>query len=252
MKKIALFLCALAFHYISQAQSDTLKPAVPATPAPVKKDWSKVNMGNRANDHFMIQLGYDGWAGKPDSIHTKGFPHSINAYFMLDFPFKTDPRFSIGLGAGISGASMYFDKTIVQVAGTTTRLNFKNAADTNYYKKFKLATAYAEVPVELRFTMDPEHNSQSWKFVLGAKIGTMINVHTKGKTLVNKSGSTLNAYTMKENSKRYFNGTRLAATARIGIGLFSIFGSYQVNQFLKEGLGPEIHPYSIGIGLSGL
>ena len=59
---------------------------------------SKAN--NRANDHFMVQLGYDGWAPVPDTIHIKGFSHSVNVYIMLDFPFKTDPRFSVGIGVG--------------------------------------------------------------------------------------------------------------------------------------------------------
>ena len=262
MKKLFLLISIFGYSFNSFSQIDTL--TAPATsPAPVtpntsqakgkvKKDWSKVDLGNRSNDHLMIQVGYDKWAGKPDSIKTKGFSRSINAYFMLDFPFKTDPRFSVGLGAGISGSSTYFDKTIVEIAGSGTKLDFNNVADTSYFKKFKLTNVFAEVPIELRFTADPEHNSKSWKFVVGAKIGTMLNAHTKGKTLLSKSGSTINAYTRKENSKRYFNSTRLAGTARIGIGVFSIFGVYQINPFLKEGAGPDIHPYTVGIGISGL
>jgi hypothetical protein len=234
------------------SQIDSTAPPVPLK-ASGKKDWSKVTLANRANDHFMIQLGYENWAGKPDSLKTKGFAHSINVYFMLDFPFKTDPRFSVGLGAGVSGSSTYFDKTAVQIANpNSTKLIFNNVSDTNYYKKSKLATVYAEIPLELRFTADPEHNASSWKFVVGAKIGTMINAHTKNKTLMSKSGGTINAYTMKESSKRFFNTTRLAATARIGYGVFSLFGVYQINNFLKDGAGPNIHPYTIGIGISGL
>src|ERR1700743_2421646 len=80
----------------------------PATP---KKDWSNLNLMNRPNDHLMIQLGYEGWAAKPDSANTKGFPHTLNVYFMFDLPFKSDQRFSLGIGAGISGPSVYFNKT---------------------------------------------------------------------------------------------------------------------------------------------
>ncbi len=248
MKKLFLLVTIIGCSVIAFSQSDSLSPK----PASAKKDWSKVNLGNRSNDHLMIQLGYDKWAGKPDSIKTKGFSHSINVYFMLDFPFKTDPRFSVGLGVGVSGGSTFFDKTIVEVAGAGTKLNFRNVADTNHFKKYKLANTYAEIPIELRFTPDPEHNSKSWKFVLGAKIGTMINAHTRGKTLENRAGNSINAYVLKENSKRFFNSTRLAATARIGYGVFSLFGVYQINAFLKEGAGPNIHPYSVGIGISGL
>lgn len=257
MKTLFLFILTFGTFTFAFSQTDTSSPktSVPVAPTPVpskKKDWSKVNISNRSGDHFMIQLGYDKWSGKPDSIKTKGFAHSINAYFMLDLPFKTDPRFSVGIGVGVSGSSTYFSKTIVGVAGAGTKLAFKNVADTNYYKKFKLSTVYAEAPIELRYAADPENMNKSWKFALGAKIGTMINAHTKGKNLLNKSGTTLNSYTYKESSKRFFNSTRLAATARIGIGVFSLFGVYQINSYLKDGAGPDIHPYSVGISLSGL
>src|ERR1700733_13339366 len=80
-----------------------------------KKDWSKVVLGNRPNDHLMLQLGYDSWAGKPDSIRTKGLSRSFNIYFMFDFPFKTDPRFSIGAGLGVGSSNIFFDKQSVLV-----------------------------------------------------------------------------------------------------------------------------------------
>ena len=32
---------------------------------PVKKKKEIVDMSNRPNDHFMLQLGYTTWAGKP-------------------------------------------------------------------------------------------------------------------------------------------------------------------------------------------
>jgi hypothetical protein len=41
-------------------------------------------------------------------------------------------------------------------------------------------------------------------------------------------------------------------TARIGYGILSIFGSYQINNFLKDGAGPDMKLYQIGLTLSGL
>jgi hypothetical protein len=244
-KLILLVLSAFVFKF-SFAQTDSL----PSTT--VKKDWSKVNLGNRAGDHLMVQLGYDSWAGKPDSISIKSLSRSANIYFMLDFPFKTDPRWSVALGAGISSSNIYFDKTIVDIAGSTTKINFRDVKDTSQFKKFKLSTNYAEAPLELRFSANPEKTGGGFKVALGAKIGTMINAHTKGKNLQTKSGTAINAYTVKETSKRYFNGTRLSGMARIGYGNFSLYGTYQITNLLKEGVGPVIHPYSIGLTLSGL
>jgi hypothetical protein len=173
-------------------------------------------------------------------------------YLMFDFPFKTNPQWSVAIGAGIGSSNIFFDKMAVDVAGTTQTLRFRNLADTNHFKKYKLVTAYLEAPVELRFTLDPVNYGKSFKVAVGAKIGTLLSAHTKGKTLQNKAGGTVNSYIAKESSKKYFNGNRICVTGRIGYGSFSVFGSYQVNQFIKEGAGPDVKPYSIGLTISGL
>src|SRR5688572_1546753 len=144
-KLILLALSVLSFHVL-QAQTDSTNPAATATP-PAKKDWSKVNLSNRSGDHLVVQIGHDGWAGKPDSIRTKGLSRSLNVYFMIDFPFKTDPRWSVAIGAGVSSSNIYFDNNTLEIAGSTSRLNFKNVADTNQFKKFKLSTNYLEAPL---------------------------------------------------------------------------------------------------------
>ena len=244
-------LLLLAFSILIFQSSSAQTTPTPTT-ATGKKDWSKVNLGNRAGDHLMVQLGYEGWAGKPDSINTKSLSRSVNVYFMLDFPFKTDPRWSVALGAGIGSSNVYFDKTTVEIAGASTRLNFRNVADTNQFKKYKVSMNYAEAPLELRFASNPEKSSASFKVALGVKIGTMLNAHSKGKNFQTKSGTTINPYTVKETSKRYFNSTRLSGTTRVGYGNFSIFGNYQITNLIKEGAGPVIHPYTIGLTLSGL
>ena len=101
---------------IAQKDSTKVVPKMPP-PAPAKvdkpkKDWSKFDFSKRPNDHFMITLGYDNWVGKPDTISTKGIGRSFGFYFMLDFPFKTDPHFSVGAGLGISSSSHLFQQTI--------------------------------------------------------------------------------------------------------------------------------------------
>jgi Outer membrane protein beta-barrel domain len=246
MKKLFTLILSLAVMHSLVAQDSTGTKKK-------KRDWSKVSLANRANDHFLLQLGYNGWAQKPDTIHTKGLSRSFNIYFMFDFPFKTDPRFSVGIGAGVGTNNVYFDKMTIDITGRNTNsLSFKDVSDTNYFKKYKLATTYLEAPVELRFAANPLAPSKSWKIAIGAKIGTMVSAEVKGKNLLTKDGGTVNAYTLKEKAKRYFNGTRLAATARISYGIIGLYGSYQVSSFVKEGFGPDVRPFQIGITLSGL
>jgi hypothetical protein len=45
----------------------------------------------------------------------------------------------------------------------------------------------------------------------------------------------------------------LAPTVRFGYGNIGIFGQYQLNDFIKEGQGPNlIRPFTVGIMLTGL
>jgi hypothetical protein len=249
MKKIAFVLIALiSFSAVfAQAKKDS------ASTTPKKTDWSKIDI-SRSGDHLMLQGSYDGWTNTPDSIRSlqHGFSRGFNAYVMLNKPFKSDPRLSAAFGIGISTSNIFFEHANVGITAQTIKLPFTNLDSANHFKKYKLTTAYLELPIELRFTANPVDEGKSWKAALGIKIGTLLSAHTKGKTLVNKNNITLNAYTEKESKKTFFNTTRLAATARIGYGHFSVFGAYTISSFLKDNAGPPIKPYQIGLTLSGL
>jgi hypothetical protein len=236
------------------AQKDTTTLKTPPAPPPVneKKDWSKVKLTNRANDHFMAEVGYDNWAGKPDSVLTTGFSRSFNFYFMYDMPFKTDPRFSIAAGLGIGSSNIYFNQQQVLVAAQTPTLQFQNTQGENHFKKFKLVSTYLDIPVELRFALDPENTNKSWKFAIGSKVGFLLSTYTKGKNLLNNANQSINNYIEKESSKAYFNGVRLSPTIRVSKGPIGIYAQYQVTPFAKTSEAAAMYPWAAGIVLSGL
>jgi len=221
-----------------------------------KKDWSKVKLNGRANDHFMFQYGVANWAQKPDSLKTSGFSRSFNFYVMIDMPFKTDPRFSVAFGPGIGTDNIFFSNKNITINNHSTELRFQNVSDTNHFDKTKLVTAYLELPVELRFSNNPENSGKSFKVSLGVKIGTLVDVHTKSKNWVDKSGTTISGYSnkfvQKQKDKYFFNGNRLVGTMRVGYGNLSLFGTYQLGNLIKDGYGPSVKPYTIGITISGL
>lgn len=261
MKKI--FVIALAFFAttaaIAQQKDSTAakkpleKPAVPTTLPPAKKDWSKVKLTRRANDHFMFQLGYTNWAGATDSMAIQGFNRSANFYVMFDFPFKTDVRWSVAPGIGLGTDNVYFNKEFVGV-GTwgNTSLSFTDQSQGDHYKKNKVTTVYLEAPIELRYAIDPENTNHSWKFALGVKVGLMLSAYYKGKTLQNIVDQTIASVTEKQYGKQFFNSPRLAATARVSKGVIGLFGQFQATSLLKAGTNPTVYPYTIGITLSGL
>ena len=259
MKKTFLASLFIISAFIVNAQQDTtVSPNVAnavATAKP-KKPWQKIDLSNRPNDHLMIQYGLDSWGKVPDSINTSGFSRHFNIYGMIDKPFKNNPHLSIGVGLGIGSSSIFFKDVYVNLKSPTTTLPFTNVtlSDVNHYKKYKLTTVFAELPIELRLVGNPVMPDKGFKAAIGVKIGTLIDEHTKGKDAISSSSTTIygTKYIQKEKEKRFVNTTRAAVTARIGVGNFSIDGAYQVTDFLKTGVGPVIHPYSIGLTISGL
>jgi hypothetical protein len=237
-------------HIITPDQS--LENSAPA-PSPVKKPLA-MGINNHAKDHLLIQLGYDNWSNKNDSIHMKGISRSFAIYLMYDFPFKTNPHLSVGAGLGISSSNIYFKNTNLDITGkSNSSLNFgSGGGDTTHFKKYKLLTTYLEAPIELRYVKDPLHPKTSFKAAAGVKLGTMLSAGSKAKNPLNSTGQVISTYVEKEKSKRYFNTTRISATARVGFGALSLFGNYQINQFIKSGAGPDVRPYTVGITISGL
>lgn len=219
------------------------------TSVPKKK--KPIDLSNRANDHFLLQLGSTKWAGIPDTINTKGLSKSINAYFMFDFPFKSNPKLSMALGLGIGSDHILFSKTFVAIKENAASIHFTNQADTNHFKKTKLGTTYLEVPVEFRFSGDPL-NGKGIKAAFGVKVGALINAHTRNTKYETKANTIIYDYVMKESSKRFFNKTRIVAMARIGYANFSVFASYQLTPVFKDGAGPAVRPFTFGLTLSGL
>ncbi len=219
-----------------------------------KKDWKK-DIIDRPSDHILLQLTSDRWSGVPDTIssHMGGLSRGLGISLMFDKPFKTDPHWSVAFGIGVNGSSMFFKRMSVDIEATGVgRLPFTNLDSADRFKKYKLVTAYLEVPVELRYIFSPQKENKSWKVAVGMKIGTLINAHTKGKNLEDKNGNVKNSYTEKISKRSFFNSNRVVATARIGIGHFTLVGNYSISSLLKDGTGATIRPYQIGLCVSGL
>ncbi|HZH36795.1 MAG TPA: outer membrane beta-barrel protein [Flavisolibacter sp.] len=241
MRKLFFGALVLCLGFVSFAQTDTSRNVRLISP-----------MQLQSNDHFLIQIGGAMWQNAPDTIRTKGFSRTFNMYLMMDFPFKTNPKLSVALGPGLSTDHVFLDRQSFNIAGNTTNMQIRNLTETDRFKKYKVSTAFLELPVELRFTGNPEASGKSFKMALGAKVGTMLAAWTKGKNLQNNQGNTIGDYTEKQKSKRYFNTTRLSVLGRVGYGHFSLFATYALTPLLREGVGPKMNAMSIGLTLSGL
>ncbi|MFM8592476.1 MAG: outer membrane beta-barrel protein [Sphingomonadales bacterium] len=239
MKKLIYLslLLLLGTAVIGQEKSSSSKP--------------KIDLSGRPNDHLLLQFGYAQWTGVPDTIAMGGFSKTLNVYLMMDFPFKNNPKLSVGIGVGLGSDHLMFSKVNIGLKDGGNKLPFTNVRDTNHFKKTKLATNYVEAPLELRYAANPQ-TGKGVKVALGIKVGQLMNVHTRSAKLQNRNGNLINDYVVKESSKRFINGTRIAGTLRVGMGRFSLFSSYQLTPVIRDGFGPAVRTFSTGIAISGL
>lgn len=199
-----------------------------------------------SRDFLVIGFSYDGWASAPDSVKTKGLSRGFNVALMYDIPISKS-HFSVALGLGFSSSNIFLNKQVIPMNnGSSNEVRF---VSTETYKKYKVSTNYLEIPLEFRYRQVSDNANKGFKASIGAKVGMLVNAHTKGK---NTLGGEKNI--IKEQNKRFFNPWRFAGTARIGYGNFSVFGTVNLNPLFKDntGVASDIRPYSIGIALSGL
>lgn len=197
-----------------------------------------------ARDFVLFQITHENWNQVPDSINQGGFGRGFNAYLCYDFPIKNS-HFSFAAGLGIGTANIYFkdQELIFDDTGASDQVLF--LPESREYKKYKLTTAYVEAPFELRFYGDKLNRNRGFKAAIGLRVGNLIGAHTKGK----EEGSNI---VYKVNTKRHLENWRFAGTLRLGWGNFSVMGTYNLNGQFKEGQGPAVTPYSLGICISGL
>ncbi len=226
---IITFFSTLTFGQDVAGNSDNVAP-------PIKKP---------SRDFVMLQFNYDNWASKPAAVRPKGLGYGFNGFLCYDFPIKkTNLSFATGLGVKVS--VIYMDQQYLKNTDTAAAA-IATFADTNAYKRYKFVTTYLTAPFELRYFGNKLNRNKGFKAAIGVQVGTLLGSHTKGVRTVN--GSTVKD---KENTNRYVSQWDFAATARVGYGNFSLFGSYNLTNVFKDNVGPALTPYSIGICLTGL
>jgi len=106
--------------------------------------------------------------------------------------------------------------------------------------KSKLSTTYLTVPLMLEFQI-PVNGHEKRLYLSGGVVGGLkVGSHTKVKLDGNKS---------KSRDDFNINPFRYGATARLGYKGINLFGTYYFSTFFKSGRGPEMFPFTIGIGL---
>ncbi len=208
---------------------------------------------------FVIEFGFN-QAIKPSTNFKLNFFGStaFNLYYQYEFRIAKS-HFSVVPGIGFSFERYKFQNgyVLTNYPGTdsvkmVTRTLGGIAGGFTSLKKSKLITNYFEVPVEIRYNLNPEDPARSFKVSFGGRIGYMFDSYTKVKYYEDGENKKL-----KDKQNFNLSQLRYGLTGRIGFGSFSIFGYYNLNPLFEKNKGPvtngvrtDFNTYTVGLSLA--
>jgi hypothetical protein len=261
IKKYASIAILVILAYSAIAQSTetpkkTTRPDIPGT--------------------FTLELGVNRLTEKPNKLKY-GFwgSRTMNVYYQYDMRIaKSKFSFHPGIGFGMERFKLmrsegylatdtvnYTSPTLgFDANGNTTFIpaaNYIYDADTlgqidfsgSYRtKKSMLAMNFIDIPVELRFSTNPDDPARSFKIGIGGRVGYLINAHTKIR--YREDGDIKK---LKNHQDFNLSRFRYSAFVKIYMGNFSFFGVYNLNPMFEGNKGPsqtKAQSYTIGISLA--
>ncbi|MCX6237570.1 MAG: outer membrane beta-barrel protein [Bacteroidia bacterium] len=200
-----------------------------------KGHWAAVEMGINS----FANVNYKGFIPNfMDLNQNKSFEISVN-FLRYSIGLQKEKR-NIGLvtGLGLTYNDYRFSNayTIENDNGLVKPVSLNMTG----LSKSKLSTTYLTVPFMLEFQIPVDGHNKRLYFSGGVIGGLKVGSHTKVKMDGNKS---------KSRDDFNINPFRYGATTRIGYKGINLFGTYYFSTFFKNGRGPEMFPFTIGIGL---
>lgn len=185
---------------------------------------------------FALEFGFNQDLSGPDQFSLNFYgSRTVNLYYQYDFRILNS-SFSFVPGIGLSLERFKFgnENTLAHDENDLESMVMITPADAGFsaVKKSQLITNYIDVPLEIRYSTNPDDPARSFKISVGGRVGYMYDSFTKIK---HKENSELKKLKNKED----FNLTkfRYGLTARIGVGNLSLFGYYNLTPLFEEGKG---------------
>ncbi|RKD92240.1 outer membrane protein with beta-barrel domain [Mangrovibacterium diazotrophicum] len=150
----------------------------------------------------------------------------------------------IGLvtGLGADFQSYRLDKNYSLEKGTDRVEPVQLAYEDNLKSKF--SSIYLSAPVLLEFQIPMGQYSNRMYFSAGVITSVRLETHTKVKYRVDNKRQKL-----KEPGDFYLRDIRFAGTVRLGYRWINLFATYDLQPLFKDGKGPELYPFSVGVAL---
>ncbi|OFY28499.1 MAG: hypothetical protein A2X01_10070 [Bacteroidetes bacterium GWF2_35_48] len=199
-------------------------------------NWSGVEMGmnNFLDKNFKMELPAD---GKMMDLNTgKSWQFNLN-FLHQSFSIYKD-RFGFVTGLGLALNNYAFDKKIIFVPDSNP---IQFTLDTIHkFKKNKLIVTYLTLPLLLEYQIPAGHA----RIHFAAGIIGSVKIGSRHKQVYDNDEK----HIVREDFR--LSPFKAEATFRMGYGGFNVFANYSFITLFEKKKGPELYPFTIGMGLT--
>ena len=188
----------------------------------------------------QVTMGFDLFSdintgAKYENFDLRAINQGFSTYLTYNFPMG-ESKNTVSLGAGYSCHNYYMKKAWL-AEPYTHAIEFTEAET----KKSKVNFHYMDIPLEVNLRI-----ADKFKISFGAKVSFLIQANSKAVGYMFGDGHN---WEIKYNNINAAESIIYSSFARFGYRSVNLYVGYQFNSSFKEGRGPEILPFSIGIGI---
>lgn len=187
-----------------------------------------------------VTMGFDFFTdintgSKYENFDLRAINQGFGTYLTYNFPMG-DSKHTVSLGAGYT-CHNYYMKNAWLAEPYAHSIEFTEAT----VKKSKLNFHYMDIPLEVNLRI-----ADKFKISFGAKVSFLIRANSKAVGYMYGDG---HKWEVKFNNINAAESIIYSSFARFGYRSVNLYIGYQFTSPFKEGRGPQILPFSIGIGI---
>ncbi len=231
MKKLfTLTLAIFAFQFV-QAQDSETKPKTP--------------IGGRPNipSDLNFEFGFNQLTNRPEDVGVNFFgSRTFNVSYQFPvYLMGKNSGFTLNPGFGIGSDKTEFKDNQNLFINTDLGANSSKLMDvTDVYgenitvKKNNFAANYFEIPIDLRYHLNKNNYSKSFRFSVGGKVGFLYEAHTK----IKYESAAFEKRKIKDSQSYGLEKIRYAISVKAGSPGFYVWGNFYLNDVWEKGRGP--------------
>lgn len=231
MKKLFTLALAILSFQLVQAQEAETKPKTP--------------IGGRPNipSDLNFEFGFNQLTNRPEDIGL-GFigSRTFNVSYQVPvYLFGKNSGFTLNPGIGIGSDKLAFKNDENLFTNPDLGANSSELLDlTEVYgnniiiKSNKFAANYVEIPLDLRYHLNKNNYSKSFRFSVGGKVGFLYEAHTK----IKYESAAFDKRKIKDSQNYGLEKIRYAISVKAGSPGFYVWGNFYLNDMWEKGRGP--------------